>query len=65
MAILAHEFPSEASELTARAEEAGISRIWGGIHYRFDNEAGLALGRRVAAYALAHDVAGDEPFPVR
>jgi hypothetical protein len=65
MAILAHEFPSEASELTARAEAAGISRIWGGIHYRFDNEAGLALGRRVAAYALAHDVAGYEPFPVR
>jgi hypothetical protein len=30
------------------AEEAGRSRIYGGIHYEFDNRAGLACGRKVA-----------------
>ncbi len=31
----------------AAAEEAGRSRIFGGIHYEFDNRNGLAVGRRV------------------
>ena len=35
------------------AQEAADSRLWGGIHWRFDNEAGLALGQQVGAYALA------------
>jgi hypothetical protein len=30
------------------AAEAGRSRIYGGIHYEFDNRVGLALGRAVA-----------------
>ena len=30
------------------AEEAAISRLYGGIHFRSDNEAGLALGKKVA-----------------
>jgi hypothetical protein len=36
--------------------------VYGGIHYRFDTDAGLALGRRVAAWTLAHDVVGHRPF---
>ncbi len=31
----------------AAAEEAGRSRIYGGIHYEFDNRNGLAVGRKV------------------
>jgi hypothetical protein len=62
MAILAHEFPSDAAHLNGLAEAAGVSRVHGGIHYRFDNEAGLALGRRVAAHAIANDVRGQKPF---
>jgi hypothetical protein len=65
MAILAHEFPSDADRLNGLAEAAGISRVHGGIHYRFDNEVGLALGRRVAAHALANDVNGHEPFGIQ
>ena len=42
-------FPSFA----AAAEEAAVSRLYGGIHFRFGNEAGLAQGRRVGAYAAA------------
>jgi membrane-associated phospholipid phosphatase len=29
------------------AEEAGVSRVYGGIHFPFDNTAGQALGRAV------------------
>jgi hypothetical protein len=42
-------FPSFA----AAAEEAAVSRLYGGIHFRFGNEAGLAQGRAVGAYAAA------------
>lgn len=37
---------------TAAAEEAGMSRIYGGIHWQFDNTDGLAGGRKVAAIVL-------------
>ncbi len=33
------------------AEEAGISRLYGGIHYRFGVEEGLTQGRCVGAFA--------------
>jgi PAP2 superfamily protein len=60
--ILGATFPSESAQLDAQAEEAAISRIYGGIHYRFDATAGITLGHNVAAWALAHDVTGHEPF---
>ena len=63
--VLAARFPSERARLEGLAEEAAMSRIYGGIHYRFDGEAGLALGRTVAAWALAHDVKNHEPFVLR
>ena len=34
------------------AEEAANSRLWGGIHYKFDNDDGLATGRAVGKWAL-------------
>jgi hypothetical protein len=34
------------------AREAGMSRIYGGIHYECDNREGLALGKRVAEEIL-------------
>ena len=51
MAILASFFRKDADYLNGLANEAAISRIYGGIHYRFDMNAGLTLGRQVAAYA--------------
>ncbi len=35
------------SNFDAAAEEAGMSRIYGGIHFSFDNTAGLSAGRSV------------------
>ena len=49
---LASLFPSERSRLEAMTEEAGMSRIYAGLHYRFDIEAGQELGRQVARYVL-------------
>jgi membrane-associated phospholipid phosphatase len=63
--ILGATFPAESARLDALAEEAALSRVYGGIHYRFDATAGLTLGRNVAAWALAHDVNGHEPFVLR
>ena len=57
--------PDERQRLGALAEQAAHSRIYAGIHYRFDGEVGLALGRRVARYALDSDVRGHNPFTVR
>jgi PAP2 superfamily len=51
--VLADFFPGEATRLRALAEEAAVSRLYGGIHFRNDNEAGLKLGREVAARTLA------------
>ncbi len=50
--VLARVFPSDATRLLAMADEAGASRLWAGIHYRFDVEAGATLGRKVADKAL-------------
>jgi hypothetical protein len=50
--ILKHAFPRDTEEIDAWAEEAAMSRLYGGIHYRFDNEAGLVLGRRIGKAVL-------------
>ena len=50
---LALLFPRERARVEAFAQEAGLSRVYGGIHYLFDSEAGLQLGRDVAAKAVA------------
>jgi membrane-associated phospholipid phosphatase len=50
--VLGALFPDRAGELADMADEAAISRLYGGIHYRFDNDAGLALGQRIGAVTL-------------
>jgi PAP2 superfamily len=54
-AILGHLFPAEAAFIQAKAEEAGMSRMWAGIHFRSDIETGLALGRAAAQKVIEHD----------
>jgi hypothetical protein len=38
--------------ISAAVDEAGLSRIYAGQHFRFDDVAGRALGRSVAAFDL-------------
>ena len=40
--------------LSACADEVGMSRIYGGIHFSFDNVQGKASGRRVAEHVIAN-----------
>jgi hypothetical protein len=49
---LAYIFPQEAELVNSWAEEAAISRVYGGIHYRFDAVVGTDQGRKVAQYAI-------------
>ena len=51
-AVLSDLFPSGAAEFSAMKDEAGISRMYGGIHYRSDIDAGKAHGIRIATYTL-------------
>jgi hypothetical protein len=53
--VLGGLFPPEKGMWAATADEAGESRIFGGIHYRFDKNAGLKIGRQVSDLALAID----------
>ncbi len=45
------------SSFLEAAEEAGQSRIYGGIHFQFDNTAGLAMGAGIGDVVLANEYA--------
>ncbi|MBN1917536.1 MAG: phosphatase PAP2 family protein [Verrucomicrobia bacterium] len=46
--------PRTYSSFWEAAEEAGISRIWGGIHFQFSNEEGLMGGQELARYVYGN-----------
>lgn len=50
--ILTHYFPNEKKYWFQLAEESGLSRIWGGIHYPFDHQGGKILGEQLGEYIL-------------
>jgi membrane-associated phospholipid phosphatase len=50
--VLTHFFPGHAAAIEAMRAEASESRIIGGIHYRFDMDAGRTLGQGVADWVL-------------
>jgi membrane-associated phospholipid phosphatase len=58
-AMLSAIFPESAEEMHRLAEEASASRWYGGIHYRFDGDAGLQQGRQIAAWTLSERGAKD------
>ena len=60
---LAQAFPRERDRVEALAAEASLSRLYAGIHYRFDLEAGLGIGRAVAAKAAGMDLDQVAQFP--
>jgi PAP2 superfamily len=45
--VLSHLFPREAARYRSLAQEFGESRLWAGIHFRSDIDAGFAIGRAV------------------
>lgn len=50
--ILSAFFPSRRANFNAMAEEAALSRLYGGIHFESDNNEGLALGHKVGQKAI-------------
>jgi membrane-associated phospholipid phosphatase len=52
LGVVADAFPDQRARLEGLVQEAGMSRVYGGIHYRFDIDAGRDIGRAAAALAL-------------
>ena len=50
--IMGYIIPERAAAYKAMALEASMSRMYGGIHYRADCEAGLEVGSNVGNYAV-------------
>ncbi|MGH2773587.1 MAG: phosphatase PAP2 family protein, partial [Actinomycetota bacterium] len=60
--VMSYLYPEDKGFFQKKAAEAGISRLYGGIHWRSDNEQGLAVGRKVGALVVQRakqDGAGD------
>ena len=60
-AVLAYLFPRDAAALTAQADEAGMARLWGGIHFPSDIRVGLSLGRTVAQRVISRPQGDGSP----
>jgi hypothetical protein len=45
-------FPSGSAFFRAQRDEAGLSRLYGGIHYPADIDVGKQVGERVAGYTI-------------
>lgn len=63
--VLTGLFPSAQSMLDAKVAEAGVARIYAGLHYRFDITAGQTIGAKVSALALAHVPASNTAVPLQ
>jgi hypothetical protein len=50
--VLSYLFPQGAADFDAMKDEASISRLYGGIHYRSDIERGKEHGARIGGYAV-------------
>ena len=50
--ILGYLLPNNAAKYNAMAQEAGMSRLVGGIHFRIDCETGLTVGNNVGNFAI-------------
>lgn len=51
-AVLTYVFPEGGADFARMSDEAGISRLYGGIHYRSDIDGGKAHGQRVGAIVV-------------
>jgi hypothetical protein len=51
--VLSYFFPAEKATFSKWADEAAMSRVYGGIHYRFDSEEGVETGRTIGRYSIA------------
>lgn len=50
--VLAHHFKKDSTKINAMGDEAAHSRLLGGIHYKFDNDQGLKMGKQIAQLVI-------------
>lgn len=62
--VLSTDFPSAKDALQAMVQQAGLARIYAGLHYRFDVVAGQTLGFSVADFELHHAPTGHQSIPL-
>jgi membrane-associated phospholipid phosphatase len=55
--------PRTFKSFSAAASEAGLSRIYGGIHWSFDNTAALTVGKRLGQYVFNHMLQSEPEVP--
>jgi hypothetical protein len=51
-AILGHIIPGRATAYSAMAQEASMSRMYGGLHFRTDCQVGLVVGKNIGDFAV-------------
>lgn len=56
-AILSHILPERANDYAAMAQEATVSRMYAGLHFRSDCQIGIETGQKVAAFAVQRAMA--------
>lgn len=61
--LLTAFFPDRAAELDMLADNAGMARLWAGVHYRSDHEEGMSLGRAVGRMVVDQIRAACIPMP--
>ena len=54
-AVIGYFYPQDLAAFRYRADEGGLSRIFGGIHFPSDESTGNAMGKQVAALAIRRD----------
>jgi membrane-associated phospholipid phosphatase len=62
--VLRDIFPSATRELQAQVEEAGVARLYAGLHFHFDISAGQEIGFSVARAALERAPRGWQAIPL-
>jgi hypothetical protein len=60
--VLDSYFPDQGGHFFSMARQAGESRIYAGIHYRFDVDEGYVIARKVAARVREVGIPADRPF---
>jgi hypothetical protein len=60
--VLDRYFPDQGGRYFAMGRQAGESRIYAGIHYRFDVDDGYAIARKLSDKAIQAGIPGDRPF---
>lgn len=63
--VLSYLFPAGASYFDAQKEEASMSRLYDGIHYRTDIEVGKEHGERIGDYTVRFAMHDGADGPLR